>query len=239
AFSVAVSAVVALSFTPAMAALFLKHRPTGEASKFRRVLWTPFTMFERFFGWLTDGYVYLVRLTVRFWIAALALVVVVCAGSFWLYAHTPSSLVPQTDQGIVLAAATLPDASSLARTTKYLQVLSHEIEQIPGVQYVSTIAGYDLLSQAVNSARGTVFISLVPWDHRTLSADEVAARINRIGPTLEGGSVMAFNAPPIPGLSTTGGFTGYLESLGGAGPEALAEAARKVAKAANQRPELS
>jgi HAE1 family hydrophobic/amphiphilic exporter-1/multidrug efflux pump len=239
AFSVAISAVVALSFTPAMAALFLKRRPKGKESKFKRILRSPFTLFERFFDAVTRLYMVLVRLAVRFWAVSVVLAVLVSAGAFWLYGHTPSGLVPQTDQGIVLASATLPNASSLARTSRYMQALSSKVQQIPGVQYVSTIAGYDLLSQAVNTARGTVFINLVPWGQRNLGVEAVIKRINQIGTHLAGGSVMAFNAPPIPGLSTTGGFSGYLESFQGAGPERLAKAARKVAKAANKQPELS
>jgi len=239
AFSVAISAIVALSFTPAMSALFLKRSHKRKRSKFKRVLRAPFELFERGFNWVTRLYVRLTRLMIHFWVVALVLVAIVTAGSFWLYTHTPSSLVPKTDQGIVLASATLPNAASLARTTFFMQALSDEVEQIPAVQYVSTIAGYDLLSQAVNTARGTVFISLYPWAERELGVEAVIKRVNQIGQSLAGGTVMAFNAPPIPGLSTTGGFTGYLESFQGVGPQELAQATKRVAKAANEMPALS
>src|SRR5699024_6900919 len=175
----------------------------------------------------------------RFGIVTVVIAVIATAGAFWLYEHTPSTLAAQTDQGIVLASATLPNAASLARTSRFMQAFSDEVEQLPAVRYVSTVAGYDLLTQAVNTARGTVFISLQPWSERAHDVEEVIDQINRIGAGLAGGSIMAFNAPPVPGLSTTGGFSGYLQAFEGANPAELARAAQKVTKAANDRPELS
>ena len=239
AFSVAISAIVALSFTPALSALFMKRRVEGRRSKFKRLLRAPFVLFERFFDWITNAYVRLTSVLMRFGIVTVVIAVIATAGAFWLYEHTPSTLAAQTDQGIVLASATLPNAASLARTSRFMQAFSDEVEQLPAVRYVSTVAGYDLLTQAVNTARGTVFISLQPWSERAHDVEEVIDQINRIGAGLAGGSIMAFNAPPVPGLSTTGGFSGYLQAFEGANPAELARAAQKVTKAANDRPELS
>ena len=127
-----------------------------------------------------------------------------------MYEHTPSTLIPETDQGIVLASVTMPDASSLDRTADYMSRLSKKIEEIPGVQYSTMVAGYDLLSSAVNTARGIIFINMKPWDQREISADQLVGKVMQLGHQVPGGSAMAFNMPPIMGLSTTGGLTGYL-----------------------------
>ena len=161
------------------------------------------------------------------------------AGSYWLYANTPSTLVPETDQGIVLASISLPDAASLSRTQAYMAELSEQIEAIPGVEYSSAVAGYDILSSAVNTARGIMFINMKPWAERELTANELVGRIMQLGASIDGGSAMAFNVPPIMGLSTTGGFTGYLQSFDGASTRELYEASLKIMQAANQHPVLN
>nr|WP_298410438.1 multidrug efflux RND transporter permease subunit [uncultured Halomonas sp.] len=240
AISVAISAVVALTLTPALAAIFIKHKKSPEEeSKLMRAIHAPGRWFNKGFDWVTRLYMKIVHALIRFWVLALALTVAVLVGSFWLYESTPSSLVPQEDQGIAVASVSLPDAASLARTTDYMNALSDEFEKIPGVEYVSAIAGYDLLTSSVNTARGSMFVSLEDWGKRDLTADDIIARINKIGAETAGGSVRSFNLPPIPGLSTTGGFTGYLQALEGASPNEMGQAANKVMQAANKREELA
>ncbi|WP_043530093.1 efflux RND transporter permease subunit [Litchfieldella xinjiangensis] len=239
AISVAFSALMALTFTPALSAIFIKHKPKGAGeSKLMRALNTPLRLFDRFFAWVTAVYLWVVRLLVKHWFVALMLTIATGVGSYWLYERTPSTMVPETDQGIVLASVSLPDSASLARTQEYMAKLSYEIEQIPGVQYSSAVAGYDILSSAVNTARGIIFVNMAPWDERELTATQLVGRIMQLGAQIEGGSAMAFNAPPIMGLSTTGGFTGYLQSYEGASPKELYQASLKVMQAANQHPVL-
>ncbi|BBI60342.1 hypothetical protein HSBAA_16480 [Vreelandella sulfidaeris] len=121
-------------------------------------------------------------------------------------------------------SVSLPDAASLDRTQNYMAKLSAAIEDIPGVEYSSAVAGYDILSSAVNTARGVMFINMSPWSERELTATELVGRIMGLGASIDGGSAMAFNVPPIMGLSTTGGFTGYLQSFDGASTRELYEA---------------
>ena len=240
AISVALSALMALTFTPALSAIFIKHNlHKTRQSAFKRAITTPLRLFDRFFAGFTALYMWFVKKLVRFWVLALALTVAVGAGSYWLYANTPSTLVPETDQGIVLVSVSLPDAASLDRTQNYMAELSAAIEDIPGVQYSSAVAGYDILSSAVNTARGIMFINMKPWAERELTANELVGRIMQLGASIDGGSAMAFNVPPIMGLSTTGGFTGYLQSFDGASTRELYEASLKIMQAANQHPVLN
>ncbi|MGA6926724.1 MAG: efflux RND transporter permease subunit [Desulfosarcina sp.] len=239
AISVALSALVALTLTPALAAIFLKRQSGQKTSTWMRVLHAPGRWFNKGFGWVTHGYMAVVRVLVRLWVLALGLAVAIVAVSYWLYEQTPSTLIPSEDQAIALASITLPDAASLARTTEYVLAVADRIEQIPGVEYVSAISGYNLLTGSANTARGSMFINMVPWGERESSADQIIEQVNGLGAKATGGSIRAFNLPAIPGLSTTGGFTGFLQAFEGAGPEALGEMAGKVMQAANQREELS
>ncbi|GHD43103.1 hydrophobic/amphiphilic exporter-1, HAE1 family/multidrug efflux pump [Marinobacter persicus] len=238
AISVAFSALMALTFTPALSAIFIKHKPQLSESKLMRAVNTPLRLFDSLFAGITAGYMWIVRGLVRFWGLALLLTAVVIGGSWWIYQTTPSTLVPETDQGVVLASIQLPDSASLARTEAYMDKLSSRIQKIDGVEYSSAVAGYDILSSAVNTARGVMFISMKSWDERELTADELVGRIMQLGAEVPGGSAMAFNVPPIMGLSTTGGFTGYLQSFEGASSEELFEASGKIMQAANEHPAL-
>jgi hydrophobe/amphiphile efflux-1 (HAE1) family protein len=239
AISVAFSALMALTFTPALSAIFIKHKPQGGESLLKRAIQTPFRLFDRLFAGITAVYLWVVTALVRFWGLALLLSVAVGAGSWWLYQNTPSTLVPETDQGIVLASVSLPDSASLDRTSRYMAELSEQIEAIPGVRYSSAIAGYDILASAVNTARGIIFVNMDPWAERELTADALVGRIMQLGAQIEGGSAMAFNVPPIMGLSTTGGFTGYLQSFEGATSQELFQASVQVMQAANEHPALN
>lgn len=238
AISVAFSALMALTFTPALSAVFIKHKPQMGESKLKRAINTPLRLFDSMFAGITAGYMWVVRVLVHSWGLALLLTGLVIGGSWWLYQTTPSSLVPETDQGVILTAVQLPDSASLARTEDYMAALSERIEEIPGVEYVSAVAGYDILSSAVNTARGVMFINMAPWSERTLTADSLVGQVMQLGAEIPGGSAMAFNVPPIMGLSTTGGFTGYLQSFAGASSQELFEASLKVMQAANQHPAL-
>ncbi|MFS6538446.1 efflux RND transporter permease subunit [Idiomarina loihiensis] len=238
AISVAFSALMALTFTPALSAIFIKHKSKLGESKLMRAVNTPLRLFDSFFAGVTSAYMWAVKKLVHFWGLALLLTGLVIGGSWWLYQTTPSTLVPETDQGIVLASVQLPDSASLDRTNAYMDELSSRIEEIKGVEYVAAVAGYDILSSAVNTARGVMFITMVPWEERTLTADELVGKIMGLGAQVSGGSAMAFNVPPIMGLSTTGGFTGYLQSFEGADAQELFQASTKVMEAANQHPAL-
>ncbi|SFT97853.1 efflux RND transporter permease subunit [Halomonas saccharevitans] len=238
AISVGFSALMALTFTPALSAIFIKHDLHRKETAFSRALRTPLRLFDRLFAGITAVYMWIVKKLVRFWGLALLLTGLTIGGSWWLYQATPSTLVPETDQGIVLTAVQLPDSASLSRTREYMGKLSAAIEEIPGVRFSSAVAGYDILSSSVNTARGIMFVTMDPWAERELTASGLIGRIMQLGAQIEGGSAMAFNMPPIMGLSTTGGFTGYLQSFEGASPQELFQASLKVMQAAGEHPAL-
>ncbi|WP_052365003.1 efflux RND transporter permease subunit [Halotalea alkalilenta] len=239
AISVAISALVALTFTPSMSSILLQRKSEQRDNVVTRVLKAPFKIFDRVFEKITQVYLWMVRLFVRFWIATIAIMVALTAFSFWLYEQSPTTLIPETDQGVFITAINLPNGSSVDRTNEYMSALSDKVEQLPGVSSVSAIAGYDMLSQAVNTARGVMFISLNPWEERDVTVEQLLGQVMQAGASTPGGTAMAFNMPPILGLSTTGGFEGFLTSLQGASSEELSQASLKVMQAANQRPELA
>ncbi|MCM5703700.1 efflux RND transporter permease subunit [Larsenimonas salina] len=239
AISVSISALVALSFTPAMSAIFIKHKENLKQSKLSRAVNKPFEWFNKGFDKLTDWFMSAVNFLIRHVLVSLALVLGTCALSFFIYSKLPGGLIPATDQGLMIASVSLPAGSSVARTDEYVQELIDKIEEVPAVEYATSITGFDILSSSANTAKATVFVSMKPWSERDITADQMIQKTMQIGGSLPGGKVMAFNLPPIIGLSTTGGFNGYLESLGGDSPEELYQASLKIMQAAQKRPELA
>ena len=240
AMSVAISAIVALSFTPAISAIFLKNKPRMHQSRVVRALKKPFDWFNKGFEKVTDFFMAVTHFLIRHLMIMLVLFVATCVASWWIYERLPGGLIPATDQGVAIASVTLPAGASLARTDEYVHELTERIQaEIPAVEYVTGIAGFDLLSGAANTAKATMFITMKPWEQRDITVDDLTGKIMQLGAQVPGGNAMAFNVPPIQGLSPTGGFTGYLQSFGGDSPQELYQASLKVMQAANQRPELT
>ncbi|ARS54051.1 efflux RND transporter permease subunit [Kushneria konosiri] len=239
AISVGISALVALSFTPAISAIFIKRHKDGNEPGWLRAIKKPFVWFNKGFNKVTNVFLACVGFLIRHVIITLALFIGCGVLSWWLYSQLPQGLIPTTDQGIVISAVSLPDGSSVERTDEYMQKLSKQLEGIDAVDYVTSIPGYDLVSGAANTAKGTMFISMKPWSQRDVTADQLIGTVMQKGASIPGGKAMAFNLPPIIGLSPTGGLTGYLQSLGGAGPQELYKATLKIMQAANKDPAIA
>jgi len=240
AISVAISAIVALSFTPAISAIFLKHQDRLQQSKLVRIVKTPFDWFNRFFAKITDFFMAITNLIIHhLWLVFVGLGAVSVI-SWMIYSQLPAALLPSEDQGVALAAVQLPAGSSVSRTDAYVQELSQRLrDEVPGINYVVGVPGFDILSSSANTSKGTVFVTMKPWEDRDITVDQLTQKIMQIGASIPGGQTMAFNMPPIQGLSPTGGFTGYLQSYGGDTPQQLSDAAMKVMQAAAQCPELA
>ena len=234
AVSVTISGIVALSLTPALCSVLLKPSHGQPIA--------PFRWFNAGFSKLTNAYGAGVAFIMRRAVLALVLFGVMCFGIWHFMQTLPGSLVPDEDQGVNFAVAILPPAASLQRTTTVMNDMVANLRQHPAVQDVTAFAGFDLLAGVQKSSAGVAFISLKPWDERT---DPALDARNLVGPFIgmnsgiQDGMILAFNPPPIQGLSTTGGFDLFVQDRRGGGSEALLEAANAVVAAAAERPELA
>ena len=155
----------------------------------------------------------------------------------------PSAFIPEEDQGYVFGAVQLPRASSLQQT----DVACGDIEKIllktPGVKYVTTVVGFNLLSSVQATYNGFFFITLEPWaDRKTpeLQVNAIMADINRQFHALtKPTAAFSFPPPAIPGIGTAGGVTFILEDRTGADVAFIAENTQKFLVAAQKRPEFS
>lgn len=234
AVSVAISGVVALTLTPALCALFLRADDKAQ--------FAPLRAFNAGFHALTGRYVRIVSFLLQHSRIALGLFVGVLLAALLLFRAVPGALLPDEDQGTVIAAVTLPDATALSRTREASQQLSDHLVADDSVNTVVGLIGFNLLAGSLQNNAATLFISLKDWSQRTTPESASTAVAAELGhwsfDHLRDAKVLGINPPPIRGLSTTGGFEFYIESRASDDYLALAGQARKLAAAANDDPRL-
>lgn len=238
AVSMALSAFVALSLTPALCAMMLKpHDPNAHAGFIGR-------FFERFNNWFeaaTESYSATVKNIIGKAKLCCIFLLVVVIGTAYLYKVLPSTFIPDEDQGFFITSVNLPEGTSLNRTQETMTKLAEEIKTHQGVENVMAITGYDVLSSGAKSNAGVMFVGLEPWAQRKTPQTQIDAQIGQIfgkAPMFPEASVVAFNMPSLPGLGMVGGFTMMLQDMSGHTNEELDEIAKKFVAAANQRPEV-
>ena len=228
-----ISALNALTLSPALCALVL--RPGGR----RRGI------MGRVLGAIDgarDGYGRAVTLLVRR--AALALVaVLICGGAIYaLSLKTPVGFLPEEDQGAFFMSIQLPDGASVQRTSDAMKKVEDLLLKMPQVQDTFSIIGYSRIDAVSEPNAGFIVAKLKPFSQRPTAADSAQALIARItqeSASIRTASVIAFNLPPIIGLSTTGGFEYQLEALEGQDPSEIASVMQALVAAANADPALT
>ncbi|MBV8331030.1 MAG: efflux RND transporter permease subunit, partial [Verrucomicrobia bacterium] len=160
----------------------------------------------------------------------------------WLGKRLPQSFVPSEDQGYFYANLQLQEAASLQRTSAACNKVEDIIRSTPGVEYVTTIAGFSLLSQVNTTYNGFFFVSLKSWDDRKSPQEQIDAimrRANQALAKIPDGIAFTFPPPAIPGIGTSGGVVAVLEDVAGMPVDFLAQNTRKFMEAVSQRPEVA
>lgn len=237
AVSVLFSAVGALTLTPALCSVLLK--PAAPSSG---ILGRFFKGFNSLFDRCTGAYVGVAGFIARKLIRGFIIFAVVIAGVAFFGKALPTGFVPEEDQGYILANVQLPDASSLERTGEASRQVEKIILETLGVDSVTTVVGFSLISQSYSSNTAFFFIWLKPWEERKgliNSSFGLLRKLNqRFSAEFTDGVAMAFGPPAIPGLGTGSGFSMMLQDRSGKGPEYLDEQAKLFMQAAMKRPEI-
>jgi hydrophobe/amphiphile efflux-1 (HAE1) family protein len=234
AIAVGISGFNSLTLSPALCATLLRPRSGGGSN-------VVFRAFNTGFEKLTAGYVASVKICARVWYLMLLGFAALCALAVYLFLSIPQGFVPDEDQGYLMTLINLPDASTITRTEEVVTQVNDIALATPGVRATVAIAGYNIVDAIQQPNVGIVFVVLHPWDERTTTATSalgILAALQDKYNQIAGASVIAVNAPPIMGLSATGGFNFELQDLNDAGIPALAEATRYLVEQASHRPEL-
>jgi hydrophobe/amphiphile efflux-1 (HAE1) family protein len=228
-----ISAMNALTLSPALCAVFLRH--TGP----RRGI------MGRVLGgidWARDLYASGVRRLVRMAALSLVLVLVFAGGTFGVSLLTPTGFLPEEDQGAFFISVQLPDGASVSRTSEVTKQVESLLKQMPAIEHTLSIIGFSLLDGASEPNNAFMVARLKPFADRKAAADSVQALIQQTfggGAQIRQANVLPFNLPPIIGLSTSGGFEYQLEALEGQDPASIGSVTSGLIGAANRDPRLT
>ena len=236
AISVVISAFNALTLSPALSSLLLRHK-----KETRGPLGAFYRGFNRVFDGGRNGYVRTCRALIRksaLAMAVLAACALVCVA---LGKKLPTGFLPEEDQGYLMLSLQLPNASSLQRTEQASRVVERELAKVPAIDTYTNIIGYNMLSGVQSSYNDTFFIRLKEWKERKSPAEQAAALSRQLSgqfASLPQGIAFAITPPAIPGIGTSGGFTFVLEDRAGKDISYLNDNLRTFLQAARKRPEL-
>ena len=237
--SVILSAVVALTLTPALCALLL--HPAAQ-SEHKGMLARFFDWFNRMFAAFTSGYTKSVAVLIRRAVLVSLTFAVMLGVLYGMLATRPTGLVPDEDQGYMFAVMQLPAGASLERTNAVVDKLTKIVNEQPGIAGVATISGFNLLTGLSTSYNATAFIRTKPWDERQAAADSgpaiLRALTGRLNSEIKDANILVLNPPPIRGLGTTGGFEFILQNRAGGDVAEFSKVLQGFLGEARKRPEL-
>jgi multidrug efflux pump len=228
--AVVISGIVALTLTPALCVMILRPHDR-EPPRWAR--W-----FNRNFAKATDHYENGVAFMIRRGGIALILYAVMIAATVYFFRTTPTSLVPEEDQGFYIAAVILPDGSSLERTDKVVQQVVSSVKENENIENAVAFTGFDFLGGTFRNNAATIFVTLKHWKDRKVPVQALVGEYFGRTMAIKEGLAIAFNAPAIFGLGTAGGFEVYIQNRGDGGPKRLAEVKDMFVGAASQDPQL-
>lgn len=232
--SMMLSAIVALSMTPALCSLILvkkEEAPKGFIGKAVKA-------FDDWFARTLAKYVKNVEGCIRKskLILTCLVVVVICIG--FLAKATPTGFVPNEDQGMTAVSIALPEGASSNRTQQIMAGLAQNMRKLPGVKNVMEVSGIDILSMGQKANAGMAVVTMEDYSKRSNSVQDVIPMIFGMGAQIPDATVMAFQPPSLPGASSTGTLSLYLMNLGGEDVNTMGERANEFLAACRKRPEI-
>ncbi len=202
--AIVLSGLVALTLTPVLCAMILKntHGQPRKKNLFNRFIDSFNTGFEK----VTDKYVWVLKkIAHRKWVTA-GLWILFSGGIILIASNLPSGFIPSEDQGMLYAIVQTPPGSTLERTNDISLQLQKLISKVEGIQSVSSIAGYEVLTEGRGSNAGTCLINLKPWSEREHTVQEITLELEEIAKQLPGATIEFFDPPAVPGFGAAGGF---------------------------------
>ncbi|WP_298487034.1 efflux RND transporter permease subunit [uncultured Maribacter sp.] len=202
--SIIISAVVALTLTPVLCAMILKNDHNKPRKK---------TPINRFIDWfngrfekLTGRYVGILTRIVNRRVVTFGILIAFCVGIFVTNKVLPAGFIPNEDQGTIYAIIQTPPGATLERTNEVARNLQLLCEETEGVESVSSLAGYEIMTEGRGSNAGTCLINLKPWSERDKSVHEIMEELEEESKDL-GAVIEYFEPPAVPGFGSSGGFS--------------------------------
>ena len=232
AVSVVISAFNALTLSPALCALLLRHREPSQKGFF--------AVFNRWFARQMDRYTAFTPTLMRH-VARTGLFVAVVLGTiFVVWRKLPAGFLPEEDQGYVMVMVSTPEASSLQVTRKAMTDADAVIRTLPEVASTSFAAGFNMMAGIASTSSGIIFVKLVDYSDRKLSAMQIAQKLtDELYVAVAGAECYAFIPPSIPGLGVTSGVSVEVQDLEGRGTAYLLENAERLMDSLRKSPSVA
>ncbi|MDE5904080.1 efflux RND transporter permease subunit [Duncaniella sp.] len=216
--SVAFSGFNALTFTPAMCALFLRKKEDPNPHFFI------YKWFNKGYGSVIKRYTSAIGCLLQRPLITIGIYVIICLFAFWGFMKLPTSYIPQEDMGYFMTSVQLPTGASLDRTDKVVTSLADQIKKIPEVDNVISISGSSMMGGGSGANMGSLFVVLKPWSQRKgkgQDVDAVMAHVSEIADKYQEPIVFSINPPAIPGLGMTSGMQMQILDINNLGADAL------------------
>ncbi len=232
AVSVVISAFNALTLSPALCALLLRHREPSQKGFF--------AAFNRWFARQMDRYTAFTPTLMRHVARTGLFVAVVLGAIFVVWRKLPAGFLPEEDQGYVMVMVSTPEASSLQVTRKTMTDADTVIRTLPEVASTSFAAGFNMMAGIASTSSGIIFVKLVDYSDRKLSAMQIAQKLtDELYVAVAGAECYAFIPPSIPGLGVTSGVSVEVQDLEGRGTAYLLENAERLMDSLRKSPSVA
>ncbi|MFN3782502.1 MAG: efflux RND transporter permease subunit [Spirosomataceae bacterium] len=237
AVSIVLSGVIALTLTPALCAIMLKN--THHQVKSKNGLNRFFDGFNKRYGQVESTYLRIIFSIANRRIVTFLALIVFLVGTGTLGRLVAVGFIPNEDQGTIYAAITTPSGSTLERTEKVVDLIQETAQKIPGVETVSSLAGFSVLSDGIGASFGMNLIGLKKWDERTYSDKEIIQQLNEKTSFIKDAKVEFFTPPPVPGYGNSSGFElRLLDRTGSNDLQQMDRVTKRFTEALNERPEI-
>ena len=232
AVSVVISAFNALTLSPALCALLLRRRELSQKGFF--------AAFNRWFARQMDRYTAFTPTLMRHVARTGMFVAVVLGVIFVVWRKLPAGFLPEEDQGYVMVMVSTPEASSLQVTRQAMADADAVIRTLPEVASTSFAAGFNMMAGIASTSSGIIFVKLVDYSDRRLSAMQIAQRLTgELYVAVPGAECYAFIPPSIPGLGVTSGVSVEVQDLEGRGTAYLMENAGRLMDSLRKNPAIA
>ena len=239
AVAIVISAINALTLSPALCALFLKPHSQSELHK-KGGMQRFYTIFNTVFNSMTKRYRKTTNLFISHRWMAIAVIVLFSGGLWYLMETTPTGFVPTEDTGRMFIDISLPPSTSMEKTKITVEMVEDIVKNIPEIEGRTAIVGNSLISGR-GSSYGMLICSLIPFDHRKEVGQDINSIIGKLymmTSKVKDAKIIIFTPPMVPGFSISGGFELKLEDKTGGDIKTFEQNARQFLGALNQRPEI-
>ncbi|MEB0262825.1 MULTISPECIES: efflux RND transporter permease subunit [unclassified Mucilaginibacter] len=237
AIAIVISGINALTLTPALCALMLRHEPTSDKKSWVKIF---FKGFNFRYDILSNRYSSLISRIAGRKMITVILLIFFFAATWGMSFILPSGFIPTEDQGMIYVNVTTPPGATVERTEQVINQIQKETKSISAIETVSTLSGYSLINDIAGASYGMAMINLKPWDERKESITEIIQELEQKTKNIADATIQYFPPPTVPGFGNSSGFEiRVLDHTGSGDLQKTAIVTNEFIKALNASPEIS